>query len=103
MRYYAIAAEKVEACEYWLASRRMMGYGTLVALCLSGLLLLGLSLFGKADMVLLTGMTIIFTLLSSYNSIQNIIQNAARQRKVVALHGSLDSWMRVLFAAGMLT
>ena len=103
MRYYAIAAEKGEASEYFLAARRMMGYGTFVALGLSALLLFGLPLFGKADMLGLTGMTITFTLLGSYNGIQNMIQNAARQRQVVMFHGSLDAWMRVLFAAGLLT
>lgn len=103
MRYYAIAAEKGEASEYLQAARRMMGYGTLVALGLSALLLLGLPIFGKADMLALTSMTIIFAIFGNYNTTQNMIQNAARQRQVVVLHGSLDAWTRVLFAAGMLT
>ena len=103
MRYYAIAAEKGEAGEYFLAARRMMSYGTLVALGLSAVLLAVLPFFGKENILALTGMAIAFTILGSYNSTQNMIQNAARQRKVVVLHGSLDSWMRVLFAAGLLT
>jgi O-antigen/teichoic acid export membrane protein len=102
MRYYAIAAEKGEASEYLLAARRMMGYGSIIALGLSALLLLGLPLFGKADILALTSMCIIFTILSSYNSTQSMIQNAARQRQVVVLHGTLYSWMRVLFAGGMM-
>ena len=103
MRYYSIAAEQGEASNYLLATRRMMGYGTIVALGLSVLLLIGLPLFGKAHMLSLTCLTIIFTLLGSYNSTQSMIQNAARQRQVVVLHGSLDAWMRVLFAMGLLT
>ena len=102
-RYYTIAAEMGEASEYLLASRRMMGYGTVVAVGLSVLLLFGLPLFGKADMMAITTIAIAFTLLSSYNSIQGMIQNAARQRKVVVLHGSLDAWLRILFATVLLT
>lgn len=103
MRYYTIAAENGEADEYFLAARRMMSYGTLVALGLSAVLLVVLPFFGKENILALTGMAIAFTILGSYNSTQNMIQNSARQRKVVVLHGSLDSWMRVLFAAGLLT
>ena len=102
MRYYAIAAEKGDSYEYFLAARRMMGYGTLVAICLSALLLLGLLFFGNLNILILTGMAIAFTILGSYNTTQNMIQNAARQRQIVALHGSMDSWMRVLFAACLL-
>lgn len=102
MRYYAIAVEKGEASEYLQAARRMMGYGTLVALVLSVLLLSGLHLFGKGDMLVLAGMTIIFTILGNFNTGQSMIQNAARQRKIVAFHGSLDAWLRVLFVAALL-
>ena len=102
-RYYAIAAEKGDACEYYIAARRMMLYGTIVVLGLSVLLLLGLPLIGKADLQGLTVFTIFFTLLGNYNTTFNMIQNAARQRQVVALHGSLDAWLKVLFAVGLLT
>jgi O-antigen/teichoic acid export membrane protein len=102
MRYYSIAAEKGEAGEYFQASLRMMGYGILVALALSTLLLMGLPLFGKADMLGLISLTIIFTILGTFNTAQSTIQNAARQRTIVALHGSLDAWLRVAFAAGLL-
>lgn len=103
MRYYTIAAEKGQASEYLLATRHMMAYGTFIALGLSGLLLFSLPLFGKSDMLMLTCMTIIFSLLSNYNATQSMIQNAARQRLTVALHGSMDSWVRVLIALAFLT
>ncbi len=102
MRYYAIAVEKGEASEYLQAARRMMGYGTLVALGFSVLLLSGLHLFGKGDMLVLAAMTIIFTILGNLNTTQSMIQNAARQRKIVAFHGSLDAWLRVVLAAALL-
>ena len=102
MRYYPNAVEKGEASEYLHASLRMMGYGILAALVLSGLLLLGLPLFGKADMLVLVSLTIIFTVIGNYNTALSMIQNAARQRKVVAIHSSADAWMRVILASGFL-
>ena len=103
MRYYSIAAEKGEASEYFQASLRMMGYGILVALVLSAVLLMSLPLFGKAEMLGLISLTIGFTIFGTFNTAQNMIQNAARQRKVVALHGSLDAWLRVAFVVCLFT
>jgi len=102
MRYYPIAAEKGEAHEYLNASIQMMGYGILASLVLSGLLLFGLPLFGKADMLALVSLTILFTILGNFNTAQNLIQNAARQRKIVAIHSAADAWLRIFFAAGFL-
>lgn len=40
----------------------------------------------------------VFLVLGSCNATFNMVQNAARQRGVVTLHSSLDSWLRVFFA-----
>ena len=102
MRYYSIALNKGETKEYFQASLRMMGYGILVALALSTLLLMSLPFFGKTELLGLVGLTIVFAILGALNTAQSMIQNAARQRKIVALHGSLDAWLKVVFAAGLL-
>ena len=39
-------------------------------------------------------------LLNGYNSSLNGIQNAARQRAIVALHGGLDAWLKIVLAVG---
>lgn len=103
MRYYAIAAEKGETGEYSVAARRMMLYGTIIAIGLSVFLLAGILLFGKPDWLGLTVIAIVFAILGSYNATLNMIQNAARQRQVVSLHGGLDAWLKVLFAFGLLS
>ena len=103
MRYYAIAAEKGETSDYMMAAWRMMLRGTFIAFALSVMLLLGILFLGKESWVGLTVITIIFSVLSSCNSTLNMIQNAARQRRVVSIHGSLDAWLKVLFALGLLT
>lgn len=49
MRYYAIAAEKGEASEYFIAAGRMMVYGANTTLALRAGLLLGILILGKED------------------------------------------------------
>jgi len=45
---------------------------------------------------------LLFAILSGYNSLLNAIQNAARQRIIVALHRAAESWLKFIFAAGIL-
>lgn len=103
MRYYTMAVEKNEVHEYFSATIRMMGYGSIVALGLCTVVLLGLPSFGKSDLLGLTGLTILLSILMNYNTTLSMIQNAARQRGVVAFHSSLDAWLKVFFVAILLT
>lgn len=102
MRFYTIAVEKSEAHAYFLAAFRMMGYGSIAALGLSIFVLLGLPILGQPDLVGLSVLAILFSMLANYNATQSMIQNAARQRGIVAFHGSLDAWLRVLFVVVLL-
>lgn len=102
-RYYAIAVEQRQTSEYFVAAWRMMFYGATIALGLSVFLLLGILFLRKEDWLGLTAIAIIFSVLGSYNSTLSMIQNAARQRRVVSLHGSLDAWFKVMFAVGLLS
>ena len=99
MRYYTLAAEQGKAGVYFHASRQMLLYAVGIALSLGGLLLIALVVWGRTDLFWLTLLTVLFSVLSSLNSTQSMIQNAARQRQVVALHGGLESWLKVAFAA----
>lgn len=102
MRYYTIAAEKQDVSGYLKASRKLMLYGTLAVLIMSLILLTSLLFTRYSQWLGLVAVAIIFTLLGSYNSTLSSIQNAARQRMVVAFHGGLESWLKILFALGML-
>lgn len=97
-RYYSVAAERGALYDYFLASRRMMFYGTLIAMSLGVFLLCGLMFTGKTiEWSFVVAITVGFSILVSYNSILSMVQNAARQREIVALHGALEPWLRVLF------
>lgn len=103
MRYYAIAAEKGDACNYMNASWRMMRYGTCIAVVLSVILVLSIYVLDKRDWLLLVATAVVFSILGSFNSTLSMIQNAARQRKTVSLHNSLDACLKVFIVMIFLT
>jgi len=101
-RYYTIAAEKGDLPGYLKASQKMMCYGTLATLILGSLLLIGAQMVDQSHWRGLIAMAIVFTQLGSYNSTLSSIQNAARQRSVVALHSGLDPWLKIVLAVAIL-
>jgi O-antigen/teichoic acid export membrane protein len=101
-RFYAPACEAGDLSGYLTAVRRMVSSAT-AWLILAGLLLIvGLVIAGHTEWLGLGASALVFALLSGHNSILNGIQNAARQRSVVALHQGMESWARFLAAAGLL-
>jgi len=101
-RFYSIATEKQDIPGYLDASRRLMTYATLAVLAIGLTLLAGLLFLGYPQWVGLVVAVLLFSVLSGYKSTLSGIQNAARQRAVVAFHGGLDAWLKVLFALGLL-
>ncbi|SUS08817.1 conserved membrane hypothetical protein [uncultured Defluviicoccus sp.] len=101
-RFYAIAAEKCDVGGYLNASRRLVGYATLVVLAMAGMLLLGLAWTDRTQWLGLAAAALIFALLAGYNSCLSSVQNAARQRQIVALHSALDSWLKIALAVGVM-
>tara|TARA_B100000519_G_scaffold203115_1_gene224188 strand:+ start:1794 stop:3074 length:1281 start_codon:yes stop_codon:yes gene_type:complete len=102
IRFYPIAIEKKDFFGYWRAVRRLMLYATLVTLVVGFLLIAGLFVLGFRYWLGLAIASIVFSLLGSYNSIFNGIQNAARQRSIVAFHGALDAWLKIGLAVAMI-
>ena len=101
-RYYAPAREADDLRGYLTAVRRMVLSAT-AWIIIIGLLLIGaLVITGHIKWVVLVASGLIFALISGHNSILNGIQNAARQRSVVALHQGIETWARFLAAAGLM-
>jgi O-antigen/teichoic acid export membrane protein len=100
-RFFSAAREVGELGEYLGAVRRLAVNATLVILAVTAAVATGLPLFGQRDWVMLTAAAFAFGLISGYNSLLNGMQNAARQRAVVALHQALESWGRFLVAAAL--
>ena len=101
-RFYSIAAEKQDIPGYLDASRRLMTYATLAVLVMGITLLAGLLFLGYSRWMGLVVAVLLFAVLSGYKGTLSGIQNAARQRAIVAFHGGLDAWLKILFALGVM-
>jgi O-antigen/teichoic acid export membrane protein len=101
-RFYSIAAEKGDLWGYLRASRRLMGYATLVVVAFGLVLTAALIAAGQLQWVGLTAAVLALSILSGFNSSLSGIQNAARQRPIVALHSGMNAWLKIGFAAGLM-
>lgn len=101
-RFYSIAAEKQDLGGYLHATRLLMLYATLVVVVISLLVIAGLLWLGSSQWIALAAAALVFSVLSAYNGTLSSIQNAARQRAIVALHGSLDAWLKIGLALGVM-
>jgi O-antigen/teichoic acid export membrane protein len=102
VRFYPIAIEKKDFYGYRHAVRRLIFYATLVTLAVGFLSISGLFLLGIRHWTGLVIVSIAFSLLNSCNSAFNSIQNAARQRIIVAFHGALDAWLKIGLSVAMI-
>ena len=99
-RYYAIAAEKRDLGAYLLATRYLLTYATAVVVAIGLMLMASLFWLGYSQWVGLAAAALLFSVFSGYNSALSGIHNAARQRAVVACHGGVDAWLKILLAVG---
>lgn len=101
-RFYSIAAEHNDLPGYLRASQRLMGYATATVVVIALILAAGLFWFDYSQWMGLAAAALVFSMLSGYNASLSGIQNAARQRAVVAFHGGLDAWLKILLAVGVM-
>jgi O-antigen/teichoic acid export membrane protein len=101
-RFYAPAQEQGDLGGYLHAVRRLVAAAGAAIVLIVALASAGLLLAGQARWIALAAAALVFAALSGGNAILNGIQNAARQRAVVALHQGMESWARVLVAAALL-
>ena len=99
-RYYSIATEKQDLRGYLRASKCLLVYATAAVVTLSLILLASMYLLGYSQWMGLLVVVFVFSVLSGYNGSLNAIQNAARQRAIVAFHGGLDAWLKIGLAVG---
>ncbi len=101
-RFFAPSQEagSLQGCLTAVRTLAVQATGLIVLAALA--LCLALLFLGQSAWVGLVLAAVFFALLSGYNAILSGMQNAARQRAVVALHQGLASWGRFLLAAGMI-
>jgi O-antigen/teichoic acid export membrane protein len=99
MRFYAPAIETDDLDGYLAAVKRLLA---IAALVIFGLISIGsatLLLTGQAKWIAITVSSLIFAGVSGYNYILGGMQNAARQRAIVAVHQGTEAWLKILGAA----
>lgn len=101
-RFYSIAAEKQNFGSYLNASLHLLGYATMAVLVIGSTLIACMLWLKYSHLIELVVTVIVFSLLGGYNSTLSSIQNAARQRAVVAFHGGLNAWLNIPLAVGMM-
>jgi O-antigen/teichoic acid export membrane protein len=101
-RFYSIAIEKQNLSGYMRDSRRILSYGMLVVVIIGIVLMGGLLWLRYSRWMGLAAVALVFSMLSGFNSTLSGIQEAARQRAVVAFHGGLDAWLKILLAIGVM-
>ena len=101
-RYYSIAVEKEDLDNYWESSKELYKYAALIV-TIFGILFISI-LWGvnESQWIGIATATVALSLLNGYSGILNSIQNAARQRAIVACHGGLESWMKIIIAVGII-
>ena len=100
-RFFSPACEANELGSFLTALRRLLVKGTGVVLLLSTSISLVLLIRGQIEWLWLGVAAFSVALLSLYISALDAMQNAARQRPVVAWHQALSSWGQYLAAAGL--
>lgn len=100
-RFFSPAREADALRSYLAAVKSLLVQATGGVLLLALVLCLGLVATGHSQWIGLALAAMFFSLLSGYNSVLNGMQNAARQRAIVALHHGLATWGRFLLAAAL--
>lgn len=94
-RYYSISAERQGLGEYMYSIRRILFYATLVSVVISMLFIMALLWLGYSKWIVLSAASFVYSILSAHNGALSSIQSAARQRSIVAFHGTLDAWLKI--------
>ena len=102
-RFYSIALEQADLHQYLRASRLCMGRAMLAVLCVAIATIIVMGLFKVWAWIPLTLTCLIVAAVTSCNSALSSIQNAARQRRLVALHSAGAAWLKIALAASFLS
>lgn len=102
LRFFAPAQEAGRLAAYLKGTGRLVAQGTWVLLAVGAVTAVVLLVFGQTRWLPLVLAAFLFSLLSGYCSNLDGIQNAARQRTVVAWHQGIGQWLRFGLALGLI-
>lgn len=100
-RFYAPAQECGDLASYLGAVRGLVWAAIAIVAVMILFAGTGMLLAGRTQWIAIASAALLFAGLSGYNAILSGIQNAARQRSIVALHQGIEPWARLLLAAAL--
>jgi O-antigen/teichoic acid export membrane protein len=101
LRFFAPALETGQLRSFLPAFRRLLFLSSLVLSAVAVAALVGLPLAGQQAWVSLAAIGFVFSLFSGYSAVLDSVQNAARQRVIVAWHDGLAPWLRFGLAVAL--
>ena len=102
VRYFAPARQEGNLGSYFKAVKELTSKFSLGILIISFLGLISILISGKSEYFVFVLGAIAFAILENYQNMINAIQNAARNRSIVAFHSVLSNWFKFLIAAGFI-
>jgi O-antigen/teichoic acid export membrane protein len=93
-RFYAASVEANALSEYLHAAGRVALIASALVAAIGSLALVTVEISQWRGVVVLAGLSLAFAILSGISSVFDAIQNAARQRVIVAWHQGLGVWLR---------
>jgi O-antigen/teichoic acid export membrane protein len=103
MRFFGAARESGELPAMITAAARTVWKRAMVVIALTLVVVLVLWSRGAADLASIGVATLLQALFTSFSTVLDGAQNAARQRRTVALHQGMSQWMRWIAALPLFT
>ncbi len=101
LRFFSVANESGDLAAFLGAVRRFTGFVLRPMVAISGALLLAIVPLAGYQWLALAAFSLLFCLLSAASVTMSAIQNAARQRAIVAWHDASSQWLRFGFALAL--
>ena len=96
-RFYSISLEKQDFRGYLETAWQLLKYVSIGLFIVTLILTLIFFTANQKQFLFLFVLVFIYSNISIINSAFNSIQNAARQRNIVAIHSGIDAWLKILF------
>lgn len=102
MRYFSLYNDRKSLGVYFYVVKKIFTRLSLIALVAGSCAICVAYVWGGSTWAMLTGLGFVYGVVSGYGGIFTGIQNAVRQRKVLALHQGAEAWLRIGLALGMM-
>jgi len=98
LRYFSFSRENQNLPGYFQSLKKIHVSAFLIIFSLAVMVIVPVFYFVGLEWALLIGASAIYAVIAGINLSFQSLQNAARQRKIAALHQGVDVWLRLIFA-----